>query len=181
MEKNCSDADLARQVAASRDRESEDALLRRFAPRVRLYGRRHLRDESAAEDLVQQVLLITLEALRAGKLREPAKIASFVLGTCRMTVLDFRRSAFRRERLLQELGGHTEIVQLPASPEYDPTQLAHCVQSLKERDRTVVVMSFYDEHKGADIAATLGISDSNVRIIRHRAIRQLLACMGGSE
>lgn len=33
--------------------------------RIRLYGLRHLRDREAAEDLVQNVLIVTLEALRA--------------------------------------------------------------------------------------------------------------------
>lgn len=32
---------------------------RRLAPRVRLYGLRHLRDPAAADDLVQDVLLMT--------------------------------------------------------------------------------------------------------------------------
>ena len=75
-----------------------------MAPRLRLYGLRHLRDGHAADDLTQQVLITTIEALRAGRLREPEKLASFVLGTCRMTVLDLRRSAQRRERLLEQFG-----------------------------------------------------------------------------
>jgi DNA-directed RNA polymerase specialized sigma24 family protein len=34
---------------------------------VRLYGRRHLRNDAAADDLAQDVLLLTIERLRAGK------------------------------------------------------------------------------------------------------------------
>jgi RNA polymerase sigma-70 factor (ECF subfamily) len=59
---------LARRIAgAGRAPESaaEAELYRRLAPRVRLYGLRHLRDPQAAADLVQQVLLMTLERLRA--------------------------------------------------------------------------------------------------------------------
>jgi hypothetical protein len=65
----------------------------KMAPRIRLYGFRHLKNEAAAEDHVLQVLITTLEALRAGRLLEPEKLASFVLGTCRMMVLDERRGA----------------------------------------------------------------------------------------
>ena len=39
-------------------------------------------------------------------------------------------------------------------------------------------MTFYDEHTAAEAAAFLGISEGNVRVIRHRAIQQLRACMG---
>src|SRR5262245_37893649 len=97
------DAELVRQVGAG-DREAEAELCRRMAPRIRLYGLRHLRDAHASEDLTQQVLITTLEALRAGRLREPEKLASFVLGTCRMTVLDLRRGAQRKQRLLDQFG-----------------------------------------------------------------------------
>ncbi len=63
--------DLVRQIGCGENREAEAALFRRMAPRVRLFGLRHLRDEAAADDLTQQVLIITLKALREGRLREP--------------------------------------------------------------------------------------------------------------
>ena len=52
------------------------------------------------------------------------------------------------------------------------------MQTLKERERTVVVMTFYDERTGAEVAAFLGVSEANVRVIRHRAIHRLRECMG---
>src|ERR1700747_163823 len=106
------DAKLVGQIGSG-DRQAEAELFRRMAPRIRLYGLRHLRDEHGADDLTQQVLITTLEALRAGRLREPEKLASFVLGTCRMTVLDQRRSAQRKERLLQQFGANL-IAPAPA-------------------------------------------------------------------
>src|ERR1019366_7382851 len=102
MDIELTDAELVRQIGSGNDREAEAELFRRMAPRVRLYGLRHLRDEHASQDLTHQVLITTLEALRAGRLREPEKLASFVLGTCRMTVLDLRRGAQRKIRLLEQ-------------------------------------------------------------------------------
>ncbi len=151
-----------------------------MAPRIRLYGLRHLRDEHAADHLTQQVLITTLEVLRSGRLREPEKLASFVLGTCRMTVLDQRRNAERKERLLEQFGSDLLAPAPSAEPSVDREQLTRCVQSLKERERTVVVMTFYDEQTGADLARFLGISEANVRVIRHRAIHQLRDCMGAA-
>ena len=107
-----SDAELVRQIASGSDRDAEAELYRRMAPRVRLYGLRHLRDEHAAQDLAQQVLITTLEALREGRLRESEKLASFVLGTCRMTVLNLKRGAHRKERLLARFGADL-VTQAP--------------------------------------------------------------------
>jgi len=177
MDIELNDADLVRQIGAG-DRDAEGELFRRMAPRIRLYGLRHLRDSHAAEDLTQQVLITTLEALRAGRLREPEKLASFVLGTCRMTILDLRRSAQRKEQLLEQFGA--DLIGSPQSfiPRLDHDRLTRCVQSLKERERSVVVMTFYDEQTSADAASFLGISEANVRVIRHRSIHQLRDCLG---
>src|SRR5262245_35107126 len=79
------DAALARRVAGAGlayDRDAEAELCRRLAPRVQLYGQKHLRDSHMAADLVQQVLLTMLERLRDGGLREPDRLTSFVLGMC---------------------------------------------------------------------------------------------------
>ena len=177
VEIQLNDAELVRRIGTG-DTEAESELFRRMAPRIRLYGLRHLRDEHASDDLTQQVLITTLKALRAGRLREPEKLASFVLGTCRMTVLDLRRNAQRKDRLLEQFGADLHATVQPSIPQLDYDRLARCVQSLKERDRAVIVMTFYDEQTGADVARFLGTSEANVRVIRHRAIHQLRECLG---
>ena len=97
-----SDEALARRIASgargSTDVE-EAELYRRFAPRVRLYGRRHLQDGAAADDLAQDVLLLTIERLHAGEVRRPEDIGSFILGTSRMMAHSERRVERRREAL----------------------------------------------------------------------------------
>jgi RNA polymerase sigma-70 factor, ECF subfamily len=178
MQIDVSDAELARQIGAGSDPEAEAELFHRMAPRIRLYGLRHMRDAHAADDLTQQVLITTLEALRARRLREPEKLASFVLGTCRMTVLDLRRGAQRKQRLLEQFGTDLLPAAHAPAPQLDHDHLARCLQNLKERERTVIVMTFYDDETGADVAGFLGISEANVRVIRHRAIHELRDCMG---
>ena len=95
-----------------------------------------------------------------------------------MTVLDLRRNAQRRERLLEQFGANLLAPAPSAEPRVDHEQLTRCVQNLKERERTVIVMTFYDEQTAADLAQFLDISEANVRVIRHRAICQLRDCMG---
>ena len=68
-----------------------------------------------------------------------------------------------------------------AGPRLDHDKLANCVQGLKERERAVIVMSFYDEQTAADVARFLSVSEANVRVIRHRAIHVLRTCMGVAQ
>lgn len=177
------DAALARRIAAAGarpDGAAEAALCRRLAPRIRLYGLRHLRDPHAAQDLVQQVLLMTLERLRAGKVREPEKIVSFVLGMCRMTVLEIRRGTRRREDLLAAYGDTPEAVEAPEPYALDADRLAGCLQALGERERSVVTLTFLAEKPAEEVAQALGLAAGNVRVIRHRALARLRECMGES-
>ncbi len=176
------DVALARRIAAAGaaiDSVAETELYRRLAPRVRLYGLRHLRDPHAARDLMQQVLLMTLERLRAGKLREPERIASFVLGMCRMVVLEIRRGTWRRETLLETYGNLAEAVDVPEPLALDADKLAGCLQALAERERTVVVLTFFADRGTDELAKELGLAAGNVRVIRHRALARLRECMDG--
>jgi len=176
------DSDLARRILAAgerRDADAEQELCRRFAPRIRLYGRRHLRSDAAASDLVQDVLLLTLQKLRDGTLREPDKIASFILGTCRHTVIDGRRGGSRRERILDTFSASLPALTAEAEDAPDSARLAHCLERLAERERSVLVMSFYDERAAEEVGTALGLSSGNVRVIRHRGIEKLRLCMNG--
>jgi len=176
------DAALVRRIAAAPDggdAAAEAELYRRFAPRVRLYGLKHLRDRQAAADLVQQVLMLTLERLRAGKLRDAERLVSFVFGTCRMTVLDLRRTGARRERLLERYADDVPMADPAAAPRLDQARLVGCLERLSERERSVLVMTFYDDQPARDVAAALGLSEGNVRVIRHRGLERLRDCVTG--
>ena len=176
------DGDLARAIAAraATADAAEAELYRRFAPRVRLYGLRHLRDEEAARDLMQQVLLLTIERLREGAVRDMEMIGSFILGASRMLAVNLKRRDRRREALLEAFAtGHVSVSAAPAV--MDEQQLEACLSALAERERTVVLLTFYGERPSRDIARTLGTSEGNVRVIRSRAIDRLRACMHAAE
>jgi len=166
------------QAAAGADHEAEAELCRRLAPRVRLYGLRHLRDEAAAADLVQQVMLTMIERLRAGALREPERLTSFVFGICRMVVLDLRRGDARRARQLTTFGEALVPADRP-EPDLDDRRLKHCLERLSERERSVLLLTFYSEMPAQALALELALSAANVRVIRHRGLEKMYRCITG--
>jgi RNA polymerase sigma-70 factor (ECF subfamily) len=180
-----SDEALARHIAGglpgSTDAE-EAELYRRFAPRVRLYGRRHLRDAAAADDLAQEVLLLTIERLRAGEVRRPEEIASFILGTSRMMAQGERRVSRRREALAARFMDTTIEVAPVSIASLDADRVVACLSALVERDRLVVLLTFYADREAPRIAEDLGVSPGAVRAIRHRAMARLRDCvLGGAR
>jgi len=174
------EARVARRIAASTPgeaREAEAELYRLLAPRVRRYGLRHLRDAHAAADLMQQVMALTIERLRGGELREPERVLSFVLGACRLTVMDQRRGERRREDLLQRYADALPMADMHIAPRLDHQRVADCLERLPARERSVLVMTFYDDQASESVAMQLGLSAGNVRVIRHRGIDKLRRCV----
>jgi RNA polymerase sigma-70 factor (ECF subfamily) len=177
------DAALARRIAQAgpgRDPGAEAELCRRLAPRVRLYGLKHLRDEHAAADLMQQVMMTTIQKLRSGELRDAERLAPFVFGICRMSVLELRRGGLRRERLLEQYGEDLAPAAAP-EPLFDLERVAGCLEKLPQRERSVLLMTFYEDKPADEVGAELGLSPGNVRVIRHRGLARLRECVTGDQ
>ena len=173
-------AEAIASAAPGAAREEEAELYRRFAPRVRLYGLRHLRDAAAAQDLVQEVFIVLIERLRSGQVRNVEAIGSFILGTSRTIALDLRRRHQRRERLTETFADRTIFVT-PTESTLDQARVEDCLDALPPRDRALLVLTFYAEKKAADIASTFEMAAGAVRVARHRALTRLRDCVTGAS
>jgi RNA polymerase sigma-70 factor (ECF subfamily) len=174
------DGDLAREVAsatAGSAAAAEGELYRRFARRVRLFGLRHLRDDMAADDLAQQVMLIAIERLRAGEIRNPDEIGSFILSTSRMVATGLRRTERRRQSLHQRVDAGEPLDLPPDERLFDADRIKPCLASLRDRERTILLLTFYAERPSTEIAEKMGMSAVAVRVARHRAVAAMRECL----
>jgi len=170
---------VEREVRGGRDgdRAVESEICRRFAPRIRLYGLKHLREEDRARELVQLVLVAVIEALRAGRVEEPQHLERFVLGICRNVAgrerVKERRAQPTDAAQLEVLGG----VHVPGVEGVDAAPLLDCISKLEQKAQTVLHLSFYRDKSADEIAGVIGTTAGNVRVLRHRAIAQVRDCM----
>lgn len=173
------DGALVRAIVSSsgKAKEQERELCRRFAPRIRLYGLRHLGAEDRARDLVQAVSMAVLEAVRAGRVVDADRVERFVLGTCRNVAAEMRRADARAE---PKPSDELDVLSFSPEPEHvDVVALFRCFAELDERARTVVHLTFTEDQSADEIAAALGMTAGNVRVLRHRAIARLRQCLDG--
>jgi RNA polymerase sigma-70 factor (ECF subfamily) len=169
------DVALAGRIRAG-DRQAEAELCRRYIPRIAGYGAAHLRDRQAIDDLLQEVLVIVLQALRAGRVDTPERLGSYVLSTCRHRVWEKNRGREHRpidDEVATVLRYETDWIHL------ERERVEHCLSRLGLRERTIVVETFCNETPTDELAAQLGLTPGNVRVIRHRTLAQLLACVQG--
>lgn len=158
------------------DRESERDVCRRLLPAIRAFAARRLQG-STAEDFAQDALLLLLQALREGRIQDPARVAGFALGICRNLARERARSGERRRELMEKYGFGEELPALEAPATLRREHLEDCYSQLTDHARRVISASFCDESDDAQIALALSISTVNVRVIRHRSLAALRSCL----
>jgi RNA polymerase sigma-70 factor (ECF subfamily) len=170
-----SDLELVQWIAVEGPQRpnAEAALCKRYAPRIRLYGLKHLRDPERTRDLVQTVLVAVLQAAREQRIADPAHLDRFVLGTCRNAVSRMRQQTARVPLVPDEV-----IAELAVPPRaIEMNALFACLSKLEWRASQVLMMSFLEERSADEIATKLATAPGNVRVIRHRALGQLRQCL----
>jgi len=70
-----------------------------------------------------------------------------------------------------------ELYAEPVNVAGDIEIVERCLHRLGERDRRVLVLTFYVEKTSSEIASELGVSGTVVRVARHRALERLRACV----
>lgn len=151
--------------------ESADAQIRRM---MEDYGSSllrmcylYLRDETLAEDAVQECFLKAYRSLDSfrGDSAEKTWLMRIAINTCR----DYHRSPWAR---LVDRRASVEAIQ-PVGSDTEPTDdtVLEQVMLLPEKDREVVLLKYYQQLKIAEIAEALNIPTGTVtsRLNRARA------------
>jgi len=94
--------------------------------------------------------------------------------------VDGRRSGRRRDRILEAFRVDLVPPHEEAPDPIDTERLGRCLGTLPERERAVLIMSFYDDRSADAVGSELGISAGNVRVIRHRGLERLRGCMNAA-
>ncbi len=171
------DADPVVVRAIAGDRDAEREVCRRLAPAIRAFAARRLRAASA-DDFVQDALVLLVESLRERRVQDPARVAGFALGICRNLARERARTDDRRRELLEQYGlGEADLAVCPAPVYVRRATLEDCYSQLTERARRVVRASFCEDEADVDIARALGLTEANVRVIRHRSLAALRECL----
>ncbi len=133
-------------------------------------------DGAAADDLVQEVLVVMLKRLRARRVREPDRLTLFVRCSSAAPAGSWSAACAVEEAGVTATSAATRPCsrRAPSSIRWPDRQRLHeCLGALGERERTMLVLTFYSEPAAASIAARLGTSPENARTLLHRAFVRL--------
>ena len=175
------DERLIAQIGAG-DREALSQLFRRFARSIRSVGRRILRDDAEADDLVQEVFLY---------IHRKSNLFDNTKSSARSWIFQIAYTqAFLRRRRLKSQGFYASGIAdslrevesyTNSGTDYDQTVEGlfgkngwrEILETLTEEQRETLRLHFFEGYTFAEIAEKLGQSYSNVRNHHYRALEKL--------
>src|SRR5581483_1362116 len=130
----------------------------------------------AVDDLVHEVLVIIIEAIRAGELRDPSRLMPFMRRIAqRRGVAHIRRTIFlRRKFVMSEFAEPAApVCDSPDSPMQMDERLARMSRALGQlgtRDREILERFYLQEQPREQICDEMNLTDTQFRLFKSRAI-----------
>jgi RNA polymerase sigma-70 factor (ECF subfamily) len=180
------DAELARRIAAS-DQQAFVLLMRRHNQRLYRTARSILRDDTEAQDAVQDAYLHAWRAI--GQYRGDAKLSTWLTRIVVNEAVARARKSTRRAQVTELYGEAGKAAEADMqtdgfdSPERGAMRqqaralLEQALDALPEAFRTVFVLRAVEELSGEEVAACLGIPEATVRSRFFRARSMLRAAL----
>jgi RNA polymerase sigma-70 factor, ECF subfamily len=175
--------DLARRIRAG-DPDAEHELVETYGKPVRLLLERQTRRKGDAEDLYQDTFRIALEKLRAGELRDAAKLPGFVARIARNLAIEhYRKGDRRRTEADSETAEASAVPSTQLGRLLQAERMALVRQVLRElpqpRDREVLYRFYIAEEERDDLARDLGLTVLQLNRVLHRARNRYQALLEG--
>ena len=178
------DPDLDDVLAAQRDRAAFAPLYRRYLDRVYGYAFYLLGDHHDAEDVTERTFLAALDALDRFR-DEGATFRAWLFRIAHNHVANVLRARGRRPTAPLEAagepadGGWSDPEGLVARAD-DARKLRAAVANLPDDRRQIIVLRFVDGLSTREIADVLERSPGAVRVLQHRALRDLAKALGAA-
>lgn len=166
--------DLAEQIAAG-DSVAETELVRRFGPSAYALLFARTRDREACQDLLQDVFVAVLGAVRRRHLRDFEKLSAFVSGVARHVAVTYLRDLSRQKRIRPvTLGAAAPEGELAVERHERRARLEHALDRLSPLDHEILIRALQSEEL-ASVAHSLQMTPEAVRQRKHRALKRVAA------
>jgi RNA polymerase sigma-70 factor (ECF subfamily) len=179
------DPDLADLRAAQADRAAFGTLYRRYLDRVYGYCFYLLGDHHDAEDAAERTFLAALGAV--GRYREEgATFRSWLFRIAHNQIANVLRTRSRQRTAslvvdrAPEPSGAGDPARLAGLAD-DARRLRAALATLSDDRRQVVILRFVDGLSALEIGDVLGRSEGAVRVLQHRALRDLAAILDPAD
>ena len=167
------DHEIVARVAQG-EQQAEALLYQKYSQRIVFLALSERHSHADAEDIRAETFLRVLQALRAGKLRKPSSLSSFIVGIALNVMREHNRDRANTDPLSER---ENEIAGDESSDaaflDREVTQaITEAAAQLKPRERDFLRLYYYEELPKAEIARQLGIKEERLRLIKSRTLKR---------
>jgi RNA polymerase sigma factor (sigma-70 family) len=158
----------------SKDAAAFEKFYEIFAPGIRFFATRQLQDQDAAADCSSQCLMLALEGIGEGRLREPAAIAGYIWGILRnlirktiaVRIADRERQT---DHVIELLPGKTVSPENQAILSQQQQNVRKALAVMRPMAREILRRFYLDGSSATEIQKDLGLTPTQFRLIKNRA------------
>jgi RNA polymerase sigma-70 factor (ECF subfamily) len=159
---------------AAGDPEIERHFTGYFRPLLQLKLRSRLRSSALVDDATQETFLRVLTTLRQkGGLASAGSLGGFVSSVCNNVLFEIYRSESKLRRFVSDdqvdpIDSHA-TAESALVLEADQARVRAALDTLPEKDRSLLRWLFFEERNKDEICRTLGVDREYLRVLLHRA------------
>lgn len=161
------------QKAQKGDKESFSRLYQHFYKKIYRYLFFQIRDDELCKDFCQDTFIKAWKSLSNFSIRKNGTFQAFLFTIARNLVIDHSRkkkevkieeyeSLSEEERLYEDITSKEEVIQIRKA-----------LDKLNEEERQVIVLKYFEEMSGEEIAKVLSMKEGAVRVRIHRIMEKL--------
>ena len=154
------------------DKEAFGDLYEHYLDPIYRYIYYRVPEHTDAEDLTEQVFLNAWEALP--KARKIKNFRAWLYRIAHNLVADFHRA--KKTTSLETTGpfpAQTVPLERQVQNKLEGEHLAEVISQLEEQLQQVIILRFINQHSHAETANIMGLKEGHVRVLQHRALKQL--------
>ena len=165
-----------KQPGDKMDSELFEAIYRQYYKSVYNYIGFRINNHFDSEELASSVFENAIRKFHTYK-PDASPVEAWLIGIAKNVISDYFRS--KKRKVFVPLDSILELVSLNRQPEEvvvineENKALVQAMSKLKDSERQVLSMKFATDLKNNEIAKILDISDSNVGVMVHRAVKKL--------
>ena len=174
------DVALIQRILAG-DEDAFESLIKKYQKQVHAFAFRKVGDFQTAEDITQETFLRVYQKLST--LNDPAKFSAWLYAIVNHLCIAWHRKSLLQIRSLQEIhisemetdaySRYVTVEQAKTTAEAQRTFVEKLLTKLKESDREVITLHYFEEMTSSEMGKHLGVSENTVKSRLHRAKQRL--------
>ena len=174
------DVELIQRILAGDERAFAD-LIRKYRRQVHTHALRKIVDFHIAEDITQEAFLQVYQNLET--LNDPRQFSRWLYAIVNNLCIAWHRKDRLQTQPLEEThiseieteaySRHVATEQAKTSVEAQRDLVKKLLAKLKDRDREVITLHYFEEMTSSEIGTYLGVSENTIKSRLHRARQQL--------